>query len=106
MSKSGIAHRKVHTARHTFASMMLAENIPVSYVSKILGHSSIQMTVDIYGHLLPDRDKSAVNIFDKNDRVGTSMAPSEKDNPATSEDCGVIYDMVAMQGIEPRTTRI
>ena len=39
-------------------------------------------------------------------KVGTSMAPQKKDNPVTSEDYGVIYDMVAMQGIEPRTTRI
>ena len=102
MSKCGIAHWKVHTARHTFASMMLAENTAVSYVSKILGHSSIQMTVDIYCHLLPDRDKSTVNILDKNDNIDSRLVPLKQDNPTTSEDYRVIYDMVAMQGISKK----
>lgn len=94
LDKSGVGYRKVHTTRHTFASMMLSTNVPISYVSKMLGHSSIQMTVDIYGHLLPDRDRSAVNILDNLSANSTPMAPAEKENPATYEDYGVIQNLV------------
>jgi len=106
LSKCGISHRKVHTTRHTFTSMMLAANIPIAYISKMLGHSSIQMTVDIYGHLLPDRDKSAVNVLDQSSGNGTLLAPYKKETLVTNEDYEGIIDMVAMQGLEPRTTRI
>ena len=106
LSKCGISHRKVHTTRHTFTSMMLAANIPVAYVSKMLGHSSIQMTVDIYGHLLPDRDKSAINILDQFSENGTPPAPTNKKSLVTQEDYEALASLVAMQGIEPRTLRI
>ena len=62
---------------------MLAANVPISYVKDMMGHSSIQMTVDIYGHLLPDRDKSAVNILDD---IGTPMAPTKKESTVTNKD--------------------
>jgi len=103
LKKAGIDYRKFHSARHTFASLMLASGIPVSYVKEMMGHSSIQMTVDIYGHLLPDRDKSAVNILDQ---IGTPMAPAKKETPVTNEDYEGFCSLVAMQGLEPRTLRI
>jgi len=82
---------------------MLASGIPVSYVKEMMGHSSIQMTVDIYRHLLPDRDKSAVNILNQ---IGTPMAPAKKETPVTNENYEGFMSMVAMQGLEPRTPRI
>ena len=103
LSKAGLFHSKFHITRHTFASILLAANVPIPYVSKMMGHSSIQMTVDIYGHLMPDRDKSAINILDQS---GTPMAPTKKKNPVTNEDYEVSSVLVAMQGIEPRTLRI
>lgn len=77
---SYLDYRKFHSAGHTFASLMPASGVPMSYVKEMMGHSSIQMTVDIYGHLLPDRDKSAVNILDQ---IGTPMAPAKKETPVT-----------------------
>ena len=62
--KAGLNHRKFHTCRHTFASFMLSSMVPIAYTSKMMGHNSIQMTVDIYGHLLPDQNNSAVNTLD------------------------------------------
>ena len=50
LRKAGIDYRKFHCTRHTFASLMLAANVPISYVKDMMGHSSIQMTLDIYGH--------------------------------------------------------
>lgn len=42
-----------HTLRHIFASVCLAGGVPITDVSKWLGHRSIQVTYGIYGHLVP-----------------------------------------------------
>ncbi|MEV0229575.1 tyrosine-type recombinase/integrase [Nonomuraea sp. NPDC050786] len=41
-----------HDLRHTFASTALASGVPISEVSKRLGHESITTTVDLYGRLV------------------------------------------------------
>ena len=43
---------KLHDLRHGAASLGIAAGVPIEVVSKRLGHSSIAVTVDVYGHLL------------------------------------------------------
>lgn len=43
---------KLHDLRHGAASLGIAAGVPIEVISKRLGHSSIEVTVDIYGHLL------------------------------------------------------
>lgn len=43
-----------HCLRHFFASTALAHGIPIHEVSRWLGHRSIKITVDVYGHLVPE----------------------------------------------------
>ena len=38
----------VHSLRHTFASMLFAKGVDVKVVSKLLGHSTVKITYDIY----------------------------------------------------------
>jgi integrase len=45
--------------RHQHASLMMAQRIDLAVVSKRLGHSSIAITNDLYGHLLRDANKRA-----------------------------------------------
>lgn len=45
---------RIHDLRHTHASMMLAAGLSMYELSRRLGHSSIQITVDIYSHLTED----------------------------------------------------
>jgi integrase len=54
-----------HDLRHTFASTALAEGIPISEVSRWLGHRSITTTVDLYGHLVPEASGRARDALDK-----------------------------------------
>ena len=54
-----------HDLRHTFASTALAEGVPISEVSRWLGHRSITTTVDLYGHLAPEASGRARDALDK-----------------------------------------
>jgi integrase len=60
LDKAGVQHVRVHDARHTYASLMLRRGVPVVYVSRQLGHSSIAVTVDLYGHFVPGADRHHV----------------------------------------------
>jgi len=46
---------RFHDLRHTYASLLIAQGEDLAYIKDQLGHYSIQMTVDIYGHLVPGR---------------------------------------------------
>ena len=45
--------------RHTYACVALASDVPITAVSKRLGHASISITLDVYGHCLPADDEAA-----------------------------------------------
>lgn len=49
----------VHELRHTAASQLLSDQVPMQIVSRTLGHSSIGVTLDVYAHLT-DRDSELV----------------------------------------------
>ncbi|NLC70672.1 MAG: site-specific integrase [Desulfuromonadaceae bacterium] len=65
LKKAGIRRMRFHDLRHTFASQLLANGESPVYVKEQMGHSSIQMTVDIYGHLIPNSNRSAVDRLDQ-----------------------------------------
>ena len=44
----------LHTLRHSAASTMLAAGVPLKVVSDVLGHSSVNITGDVYGHVAPE----------------------------------------------------
>jgi integrase len=49
-----------HELRHSAASLMLASGVKLQVVSEVLGHASIRMKADVYGHILaPDREAAA-----------------------------------------------
>ena len=49
-----------HELRHSAASLLLAHGVPLKVVSDILGHASINITADIYFHILaPAKDDAA-----------------------------------------------
>jgi len=55
---------RFHDLRHTFASLLLQNGESPAYVKEQMGHSSIQVTVDIYGHLVPGGNRQAVDRLD------------------------------------------
>ena len=57
-------HFTPHCLRHTFASILVQQGESLAYVQRMLGHSSIRLTVDIYGKWLPMGNKAAVDRLD------------------------------------------
>lgn len=47
---------RFHDLRHTYATWLLESGVPLWKVSKLLGHGSINITADIYGHAVPATD--------------------------------------------------
>ena len=50
---AGLPRMTLHEARHCFASRALAAGMQPKVVQVLMGHSSIVVTLDIYGHLVP-----------------------------------------------------
>jgi integrase len=61
LEKAGLRRIRFHDLRHTFASLLIQNREPLAYVKEQLGHSSIKITVDVYGHLVPGANRQAVN---------------------------------------------
>jgi integrase len=51
---AGLAHYHPHDLRHRYASVKIAEGVPVTTLAAQLGHSKKSMTLDTYSHVLVD----------------------------------------------------
>jgi Phage integrase family len=55
---------RLHQARHTYASFMIAAGVNAKALSSFMGHSSIKVTFDLYGHLMPGTEAKAAALLD------------------------------------------
>jgi integrase len=53
---AGLRGVRLHDLRHTHAAVLISSNVPLTAVQRRLGHSSIKVTSDLYGHLMPEVD--------------------------------------------------
>jgi len=65
LEAAGLRRVRIHDLRHSFASRLIANRESLAYVRDQMGHSSIQVTVDLYGHLVPGANKQAVDRLDE-----------------------------------------
>ena len=59
LEHAGIRHIRFHDLRHTNATIMLQQGVPMKVASERLGHSTINITADLYTHVTRDLDKEA-----------------------------------------------
>ncbi len=64
LTRAGIRKIRLHDLRHTFGSLLIQNGASIVYAKEQMGHSSIQVTVDIYGHLIPGANVSFVDTLD------------------------------------------
>jgi len=75
-NKARLRHIRFHDLRHSFASRLIQNGESLAYVKEQMGHHSIQITVDIYGHLVPGANRAAVNRLDENPQDATIRNPA------------------------------
>jgi integrase len=56
---------RLHDLRHTAATLLLLQNVPVKVVSAMLGHSSVAITLDRYSHVLPSMQRDAAAAMER-----------------------------------------
>jgi integrase len=61
----GLPRISMHSMRHSHATILLRDRVPVHIVSKRLGHKDPSVTLNVYADVIPDDDTSAVDTFSK-----------------------------------------
>jgi integrase len=61
---AGLEPVTLHECRHTFASLMIAAGVNIKALSTYMGHSTVTLTLDRYGHLLPGNEVEAASALD------------------------------------------
>jgi integrase len=80
LSSVQLRYRKLHTLRHTFASLLIQAGEPVTYVQVQLGHHSAAFTLTVYGHFVPRAHHRGVDRLDDvtvRNPAATNRTPAE-----------------------------
>jgi integrase len=64
LQDAGLPPIRFHDLRHTAASLLLNQGIPVITVSRRLGHAKASITLDVYGHLIPSMQSEVAEMID------------------------------------------
>jgi integrase len=74
-----VPNHKLHSLRHTHASMLIASGMDILTISRRLGHASPAITLGVYGHMIAGTDDKAAQIVD--DMFGSKMVASNEGKP-------------------------
>ena len=77
---AGLRRFRIHDLRHTFASLLIQDGASLAYVKEQLGHSTIAVTVDLYGHLVLSANIAFV------DRLDAKTSPQQNATQAQPAD--------------------
>jgi integrase len=65
LKEAGLPHVRFHDLRHTAATLLLAKKVPMKAVQEILGHSSFQITMELYGHVVVEQREAATDAMER-----------------------------------------
>ena len=78
---AGLGHWSIHELRHSCASLLIAMEVPIEVVAEQLGHASIRVTKDVYGHLMP---RSRAKAAEAMRTILYDETPSESPTPSNA----------------------
>ena len=79
VERSDLPKVTVHSLRHTYASLMIADEVPLVVVSRQLGHSKASTTANIYAHVIKSTQAKAMETFD---RFNDLLVKNQPESPA------------------------
>lgn len=56
---------KIHDFRHSHATFLISNGVPITVISKRLGHSDISMTLNVYSHFIPQDEDKSISLINK-----------------------------------------
>lgn len=65
LQAAGLPTIRFHDLRHTAAVALIMKGVHAKVISEILGHSTIMITMDIYGHVFPSMQRDAMTYMDE-----------------------------------------
>ena len=99
VKRAGLRRIRFHDLRHTFGSQLIQAGASLAYVRDQMGHSSIQVTVDIYGHLIPGAN---VGCVDRLDRPTCPQQAAIQPQQRTGRELGALEEMLWNQWLGGR----
>jgi integrase len=81
VQRAGLPGTRFHDLRHFFASQLIANGETAAYIRDQMGHSSIHVTFDTYGHLFPGRGKDAADRYEKSMVAARRKLEADVSNP-------------------------
>ncbi len=63
--KAGIKKIRIHDLRHSCASLLLSNGLSIVAVSKRLGHTDVEQTLNTYSHIMPTDEEKIIQVFEK-----------------------------------------
>ena len=100
LTQAGLRRIRFHDLRHTFGSLLIQADASLAYMRDQMGHSSIQVAVDIYGHLIPGAN---VSFVDRLDGLTSPQQPATKLQERIGRFRASPRESLAgRQGLEPR----
>jgi integrase len=60
----GLPWARLHDLRHAFATFLLAEGVEPRTVMELMGHSTLRLTMELYGHAVPEQMHEAAKMID------------------------------------------
>jgi integrase len=82
--KAGLQRITLHECRHTFASLMIAAGVNAKALSTYMGHATISIILDRYGHLMPGNETEAAMMLDA---YLARAAEGERCAPVSRQSC-------------------
>jgi integrase len=65
LQAAGLPHLRFHDLRHSCASLLAAQGVPMRLVMEVLGHTTIATTANVYAHVFPESMEEAATAMDR-----------------------------------------
>ena len=94
LENAGLRRFRFHDLRHTFGSLLIRDGASLAYVRDQMGHSSIQITVDTYGHLIPGADIAWVDRLDSKTTPAQSATGTQPTKHESEEETAEVIEKI------------
>ena len=105
LRKAKLRGIRFHDLRHTNVALRIARGQEIKYISEQLGHSTVQFTLDVYGHLMPThRQQEAKKMEDYLYGHEKGTEPENQEKRHSENYLSACNSLVAGVGFEPTTS--